>query len=227
MSAPFRYARILNGFSSLISRRSAISRRMRAMAGLSNLEPFPLDPPVEHAGAASGERGGDRRLYVRWSIAEQTAAAARPADLGRCRPGLGGAFDQLVDGWRRNTRGEALSVGPFVTNLAPDLVPVGSLEPATHRDGCVTDALEAVEHLGIAVNMALHDFPVVRPRISWRSRVSQDDTTLELGRIDVERNSTDAIGLELDRSDPSIESGPVVLDSGRHLENLAFDVHGD
>src|SRR5919201_911772 len=35
MSAPLRYARILNGLSSLISRRSAISRRIRAMAALS------------------------------------------------------------------------------------------------------------------------------------------------------------------------------------------------
>src|SRR4029450_7026261 len=96
MSAPFRYARILNGFSSLISRRSAISRRMRAMAGLSNPEPFPFDAPVEHAGAAGDESGGDRQLYVRWSVAEQTAAAASSPHLGRCGPGLSRAFHELL-----------------------------------------------------------------------------------------------------------------------------------
>src|SRR4029450_10744944 len=227
MSAPFRYARILNGFSSLISRRSAISRRMRAMAGLSNPETFPLDVPVEHAGAVRGKGGGDRRLCVRWSVAEQTAAAASSAHLGRRRPGLGGAFDELVDGRRRDTGGKSLSVGPFVGNLATDLVPVGWLGRATHRNGRVPDALEAVEYLAIAVDMALHDFPIVRPGISRRSRIGQDDTTLQLGRIDVERRAADAVGPELDRGDPAVQSGPVILDTGRHLEDLTFDVHGD
>src|SRR4029453_17412800 len=226
MSAPFRYARILNGFSSLISRRSAISRRMRAMAGLSNPEPFPLDAPVEHAGAGRGEGGGDRRLCGRGSVAKQTAAPASSAHLGRRRPGLGGAFDELVDGRRRDTGGKSLSVGPFVGDLATDLVPVGSLERATHRNGRVPDALEAVEYLAIAVDMALHDFPIVRPGISWRSRVGQDDTPLQLGRSDVERPPPASVGPEPARRDPAVQSGPVILDTGWHLEDLTFDVHG-
>ena len=52
MSAPLRYARILNGLSFLISRRSAISRRMRAIARLSKPQAFRLDAVVEHARAA-------------------------------------------------------------------------------------------------------------------------------------------------------------------------------
>ena len=60
MSAPLRYARILNGLSFLISRRSAISRRMRAIARLSNPQAFRLDAVVEQARAAARERGGDR-----------------------------------------------------------------------------------------------------------------------------------------------------------------------
>ena len=65
MSAPLRYARILNGLSSLISSRSAISRRMRAIAALSKPQAFGLDAVVEQARAAGGERRGDRRARAR------------------------------------------------------------------------------------------------------------------------------------------------------------------
>ena len=91
MSAPFRYARILNGLSFLISRRSAISRRMRAIARLSKPQSFGLDAVVEHARAAGGQRRGDRRARLRRTVAEETAAAACAADLGRRRAGGRGA----------------------------------------------------------------------------------------------------------------------------------------
>src|ERR1700730_3955118 len=75
MSAPFRYARILNGLSALISRRSAISRRMRATAWLSNPQPFDLDAVIQEARAARLQREGDRRPCRRRAVTEQTAAA--------------------------------------------------------------------------------------------------------------------------------------------------------
>src|SRR5260370_40291869 len=83
MSAPFRYARILNGLSALISRRSAISRRMRAIAGLSNAQPFDLDVVIQQARAARAQREGDRRPCRRRAVTEETAPAARAADLRR------------------------------------------------------------------------------------------------------------------------------------------------
>ena len=81
MSAPLRYARILKGLSFLISRRSAISRRIRAIARLSNPQPFHLDAVVEHARAAVGQRGGDRRPRLRRTVAEQAAPPPRAAHL--------------------------------------------------------------------------------------------------------------------------------------------------
>src|SRR5215510_13715664 len=113
MSAALRYARILNGFSSLISSRSAISRRMRAIAALSKPESFRFDAVVEQAGAAVGERLCDRPAGRRRAVAEQAAAAARAADL-RCRgAGRKRAVDEIVDRRRRDARREPLAVVPL------------------------------------------------------------------------------------------------------------------
>src|SRR6267143_569963 len=104
MSAPLRYARILNGLSFLISSRSAISRRIRAIATLSKPQPFHLDAVVEQARPAVGKRGGDRRMRPGRAVAEKTPAAARAAHLGGSRSGRRRAGDQVVDGWRRDAR---------------------------------------------------------------------------------------------------------------------------
>src|SRR5229473_8665071 len=100
MSAPLRYARILNGLSLLISRRSAISRRMRATPRLSKPQTFDLEPIVEDAGAASRERLGDRGLRLWRAVTEEAPAAASAAHLrggGSCSRG---APHQIVDGRR-------------------------------------------------------------------------------------------------------------------------------
>src|SRR5689334_3989011 len=135
MSAPLRYARILKGFSSLISSRSAISRRTRAMAALSNPEPFGFDAVVEQPRAAGGERLRNRRLRAR---------------------------DQRVDRRRRDAGCEPLPVVPLDGNLPPDPIPVAALERRAHRRRGVADPLEAVEDVAIAVGVALGDLPVVR-----------------------------------------------------------------
>src|ERR1700704_2866813 len=113
MSAPFRYARILNGLSLLISSRSAISRRIRAIARLSKPQTFRLDAVVEQARPAVSQGGGDRRMRLGRAVAEKTAAAARAAPLGGSRPGRRCAGDQVVDGWRRDARRQPLAVFPF------------------------------------------------------------------------------------------------------------------
>src|SRR5438045_3558556 len=97
MSAPFRYARILNGLSFLISRRSAISPRMRAMARLSNAEAFHLDLEIEHACSARREGVGDRLARRGRSIAEEAPASAGAAYLGRRGAGPRCAGDQILD----------------------------------------------------------------------------------------------------------------------------------
>src|SRR5437762_13174725 len=113
MSAPLRYARILKGLSFLISRRSAISRRILAIATLSNPQAFRLDLVLEQPRAPGRERRGDRALRVRRPVANQASAAARAADLGSRRAGRRGARDEIVDSGCRDARRQPLAVFPF------------------------------------------------------------------------------------------------------------------
>src|SRR3954465_2709373 len=97
MSPPFRYARILNALSFLMSRRSAISLKILAISWLSNPKAFGLDVIVEEPRAAGGKRVRDPCAGCRRTVAEQAAAAAGAAYL-RC----GGASrlrprDQILD----------------------------------------------------------------------------------------------------------------------------------
>src|SRR4051794_27789773 len=110
MSAAFRYARILNGLSPLISSRSATSRRTRAIAWLSKPQTFGLDAVVEHARAAGRERLGDGRADTGRAVAEQAAAAAGAAHFrGRRARGFR-AGNQIVDGRGRHAGREPLAV---------------------------------------------------------------------------------------------------------------------
>src|SRR5438477_3898318 len=112
MSAPLRYARILKGLSFLISRRSAISRRIVAIATLSNPQAFRLDRIAEQPRAAGRERRGDRALRVGRAVANQASTAARAADLGSRRAGRDGTRDQIVDSRCRDPRRQPLAVFP-------------------------------------------------------------------------------------------------------------------
>src|SRR5688572_15046557 len=133
MSAPFRYARILNGLSSLISRRSAISRRMRATAALSNPEAFRFDPVVEQARAAPRQRLGDGCPGGRRAVAEQAASAAGAAHLGGGGAGRLGALDQVVDRGGGDAGRKAFAILPLLGDLIADLVPVLFLKGVSHR----------------------------------------------------------------------------------------------
>src|SRR5262245_17475903 len=157
MSAPLRYARILNGLSFLISRRSAISRRMRAIAWLSNHEPFGFEPEVQYARAAFRERSFDGRLCGRRAEGEQTPAAAGAAHLGRGRAGRRCASDQVVNRRRAYPRSEPLPVAPFLRDLNADLIPVPARQGLSHVRGGVANPLEAVEDLAVAVEVPFHD----------------------------------------------------------------------
>src|ERR1700674_278754 len=124
MSAPLRYARILKGLSFLISRRSAISLRIRAMPGLSKPQALGLDPVVEHPGASLGQRLGDCRSRGRRAVAEQASAAASAADFGRGGAGPPRACDQRLDGRCRRAGRKTLAGVPLRSDLATDFVPV-------------------------------------------------------------------------------------------------------
>src|SRR2546422_23871 len=154
MSAPFRYARILNGLSLLISSRSAISRKIRAIARLSKPQTFRFDAVVEQAGPAACQRRGDRRMRLGRAVAEKTSAAARAAHLGGGRSRRRRADDQVVNGRRRDARRQPLAVFPFPGDLPADLLPVAALQRRAHRDGGVANPLEAVEDMAVAIDVA-------------------------------------------------------------------------
>src|SRR5512146_2034882 len=96
VSAAVRYARILKGFSFLISRRSAISARIRAIARLSTAvqtahrrsgdseriddEAARLDREIEHAGARFAHGLADVGDVGRVAEAKEAAAPAGAAD---------------------------------------------------------------------------------------------------------------------------------------------------
>src|SRR6476619_3361447 len=103
MSAPFRYARILNGLSFLISSRSAISRRIRATAWLSNPQALGFDVIGEESGPAAGESGADSFMCRRGTVAEEAAAAPGAAHFRCGRSGRVCAGDQIVDCGGRDT----------------------------------------------------------------------------------------------------------------------------
>src|SRR5687768_11891617 len=162
VSAAVRYARILKAFSPLISSRSAISAKTCATCRLSTREPVAFDVEIEDAGAASGQRVTDGVVAIRGTIAEQASAAAGSADLCRRRPRASCAGDQLVDRGRRHTGRELLAGLPFRKDGVADAIPVFSRDRVAHRASGVADSLEAVEHVAVAVDMLLGDFPVVR-----------------------------------------------------------------
>src|SRR6187431_1707661 len=158
ISAPLRYARILKGLSLLISRRSAISPRIRAIAKLSNPKAFRFDAIVEHPRPAAGKRFPNRFAAVRRTVAEQTASTTCTAHLGAGGAGGDRARNQLLDHRCGYPGCEPLAILPFLGNLPSDPVPVCLLQAGPHRRRGVANALETVEHIAIAVEVTLDDF---------------------------------------------------------------------
>src|SRR2546426_9856696 len=186
MSAPFRYARILNGLSFLISRRSAIARRMWAIARLSNSQAFDLDSVVEESRAAGRERLGDRGSCREWTVAEETPTAARAADFRGSRAGCTRARDEILNGRRRHARREPLAVLPLGGDLPADFAPVTALQRRTHGDPDVADALEAIEGVAVAGGVGLGDLPVIGGGVGRRAGESERDFALALALGDVQ-----------------------------------------
>src|SRR6187402_145347 len=164
VSAAERYARILNAFSPLISRRSAISPNTCATEALSTGEPVALERVVDQPGAALGQR----LLYAGHRLgrpeAEETPATAGAAHLGGRRTGRAGPRDEIVDEGRRDAGRQPLAVLPLVGDGAAGRVPVAPDERRPHGGRRVANPLEAVEDVRVAVDVLLGDLPVVGAR---------------------------------------------------------------
>src|SRR5262245_56619947 len=159
VSAAVRYARILKAFSPLISSRSAISANTRAIWRLSTNQSVAFDGEVEKAGPSFHKCISHRVASIGRAEADETAPAAGAADLGACRARACGAGDEVVDHRSRHSRSETLPILPLLDDRAANPIPVAAAKGGPHGDGDVADALEAVEHMTVAVDVLLHDFP--------------------------------------------------------------------
>ena len=182
-------ARILNGFSPLISRRSAISRRMRAIATVIQAADLRSRCGSRAVRAPpAGERRGDRRPRVeagRSRRGSRRRPRRRPWPPSR-RPPCARAMRSSIVGVV--TPGASrLRLSHSIAICRPTSSQSPRCERRAHRDRRVADPLEAVEDVPVAVDVALGDLPVVRARVSRRAGVGEHDALLELARIDVER----------------------------------------
>src|SRR5687768_8875652 len=199
-----RYARILNAFSPLISSRSATSPSTCAMARLSTHQPVLLEGVVENRGAAGGKGFGDVAAPLRRAVAEHAAAASGAADLGGRGPGLRGSRDQLLDRRRGDPGRQSLAVLPFLGNGGADTVPILRSQRLAHLRSRITDPLEAVENVPVAVEVLLRDLPVIGAGVSRFARVTEDQTALQLLRIDAEGHAPYTVHLEFQRRDSAV-----------------------
>jgi len=166
-------------------------------------------------------------IAARRSDADETAAASRAAHLGAVGPGFGREADERVDGECGDPRRELLPRVPLVGHRAPDRAPVGARQRLAHPRRGVANTVEAVDHDAVAIDVLLHDRPVVRTRIAWFPGVAEDQPLLQRGRVDVERDAAHAVDGELHGRDPAVQRRPVVLDARRHRDRLCLHVHGD
>ncbi len=187
-----------------------------------------LDTVVqEQARPAVRERLLHGRDIARVGHAEEAAAAAGAADFRGARARGKGARDQRLDHRRRHARRQLLARLPLQVDLRATPFQSPRRQRLAHAAGGVDDALETVEDVAIAVDVALRDLPVVRPREVRRARIGEHDAALQLRRIDVDRDALDAVRPQLDGRDAAVVRRPVVLQAGRHVDDLRLDVHGD
>ena len=151
-----------------------------------------------------------------------------PQTLAALRAGRDAPRDQRLDRRRRHagrqllarrpTRGRSVRATPSQSRASS-----ASRKPPCRRD----DALEAVEDVPVAVDMALGDLPVVRAREMRARRCRRARCRAELHRVDGERDAPDAVRPQLDGGDAAVVGRTIVLHAGRHVDHLRFDVHRD
>ena len=165
VSAPFRYARILKGFSPLISSRSAISASTRATAMLSNPQALGLDVVVQQLRACPPPPRRERRRGVTAARRRRCTPRRRPrrtfAASAPARPALAIKLSMngvVTPGARRFRFSHSAAI------CRPTSSQSSRASACRRGDRGVADPLEAVEDLAVAVDVPLGHLPVVRPR---------------------------------------------------------------
>ena len=199
VSAALRYARILNGFSPLISSRSPISASTRAMARLSTAAP--AGRPAMGVDARL-----DRQAFGLDAEVEEPGAAARRAPGGspgraparRCRTGSRRRRRRRPCRRRRRPRRRPASIASIAGVVTPGASPLRfSHSSATWRPTAgqsprssaarIATAMSRMRakrslHVAVAVDVALGDFPVVDAGVARRVGVGEHEALLAARR---------------------------------------------
>src|ERR1700748_2760959 len=96
-----------------------------------------------------------------------------------------------------------------------------------HATSNVGNSIEVAEHPLVTINVCLENFPIINARLPRSASVSQNETRLDLFRSHRHRFTVNAVGIQMNRADPSIKSWVVVLAPGGHVDDLGFDILGD
>src|SRR5689334_20679369 len=192
---------------------------------LSTRETVPLDAEIEQARTALSQRLADGALPLGRSVTEQATAAAGTAYLGSGRARPPRPIDEAVNRRRRNARRQALASVPLGRDRRAHTVPVLLSECVTHRRRGVANALEAVEHVAVAVDMLLRNLPVVGAGIARLAGVAEHQPRLQFRNLDIQRDAADAVDVQFERGNAAVQRRPVILQPGRDADRLRLDVH--
>jgi hypothetical protein len=152
--------------------------------------------------------GGPKQKRQPPPPAPHTLAAAAPAPCARAINGR-----------------QPLAVLPFLGDGPSGGVPIALHQSGAHGGRGVANPLEAVEDVGVAVDVTLGDLPVVGTRKMRFAGVAQHDPAVQLLQVHVERDAMDAVTLQLEGSQPAVQRWTVVLQAGGHPDGLRLDVH--
>ena len=79
-------------------------------------------------------------------------------------------------------------------------------------------------HLAIAIDVRLHDFPIVDAGVARLAGISQHDAFVEIGQVDVQRFARDTRCIQLDGAHAAIHRRIVILRARGHANDLGFNV---
>src|SRR6266567_977459 len=82
------------------------------------------------------------------------------------------------------------------------------------------NTFEVPEHAPVAVNVRFEDFPIIDSRFSRHAGISQHETRLNFFRQNRHGLAMNAVRIEPDSADSSVQRGVVVLAASGYFDNL-------
>src|SRR4029077_9560998 len=100
---------------------------------------------------------------------------------------------------------------PFFTKQARHFVPISARYGRVHGAGNFGDSLKIAEHALVSVDVGLEDLPIVNSRLPRRAGIGEHETSFDFFRRYGERLPMYAVGIKMNRADPSVEGRIVIL----------------